>query len=331
MKKGLISILLPFKNSELYFKDCLDSIIDQSEDQWELIAINDHSEDKSMAIVQDYSYRDGRIKLLENTGKGIIDALNTAYSNSQGEFIHRMDSDDIMPKRKLEVLKNLLHKKGKGYVSTGMVKYFSEDDISDGYKKYQSWLNDINLKGIQWENIYKECVIASPAWMIYRNDFENCGAFRSELFPEDYDLVFRMHKSALKVISSPETIHLWREHKARTSRNNKHYQQKAFFNLKVHHFLKNEIRNENLIVFASGLKAKILGQILLEHKVQFEIISQNKEKSKLDIKKEIDELLKDRTNSKYIVAIESKDAKMQLKSLFSDFNKKENVDYFNFS
>ncbi|MEQ8518922.1 MAG: glycosyltransferase family 2 protein [Cytophagales bacterium] len=261
MKKGLISILLPFKNSELYFKDCLDSIIDQSEGHWELIAINDHSKDKSMEIIRDYSFKDGRIKVFENTGNGIIDALNTAYSNSQGEFIHRMDSDDIMPKRKLEELKKLLHKKGKGYVSTGMVKYFSKNDISVGYKKYQSWLNDINQMGMQWENIYKECVIASPAWMIHRDDFENCEAFRSDLYPEDYDLVFRMYKSALKVISSTEIVHLWREHRERTSRNSKHYQQKAFFNLKVHHFLKNEIRDENLIVFASGLKAKMLGQI----------------------------------------------------------------------
>ncbi|MEQ8358757.1 MAG: glycosyltransferase family 2 protein [Cytophagales bacterium] len=331
MKKGLISILLPFKNSELYFKDCLDSIIDQSEGHWELIAINDHSKDKSMEIIRDYSFKDGRIKVFENTGNGIIDALNTAYSNSQGEFIHRMDSDDIMPKRKLEELKKLLHKKGKGYVSTGMVKYFSKNDISVGYKKYQSWLNDINQMGMQWENIYKECVIASPAWMIHRDDFENCEAFRSDLYPEDYDLVFRMYKSALKVISSTEIVHLWREHRERTSRNSKHYQQKAFFNLKVHHFLKNEIRDENLIVFASGLKAKMLGQILLDREVQFELISQNKDKSKSDLKKEIEKLLRDRQNSKYIIAIESKAAKRQLKSQFSEFNKKENIDYFNFS
>ncbi len=331
MKQGLISILLPFRNSELYLKECIDSIISQSENDWELVAINDHSTDKSLEIIRDYALRDQRIMALVNPGNGIIDSLKTAYSNSNGEFIHRMDSDDIMPNTKLETLKNLLIDKGKGYLSTGMVKYFSEEDVSEGYKKYQLWLNKINQKGEQWDNIYKECVIASPAWMLHRDDFEKCGAFESDLYPEDYDLVFRLYKSGVKVASSTEIVHLWREHKARTSRNHVHYQQKSFFNLKVHHFLKNEIIGHNIIVLASGQKARILDQILTEYKVHFQIISQSKSKKKSELKKEIDELISGHTNSKYIVAIESMEAKLYLNNQFSANNKTANVDYFHFS
>ena len=83
-------------------------------------------------------------------------------------------------------------------MATGLVKYFSETTLGDGYQKYEQWLNQLTLENRNFEDIYKECVIPSPAWMCHRDDLDNCGGFAQQQYPEDYDLCFRFYKNKLK-------------------------------------------------------------------------------------------------------------------------------------
>jgi len=92
----LVSILIPFKNTAHFLPECLDSILQQSYSDWEIVAIDDHSTDASNKLLHSYAGRDPRIKVFKNDGTGIIPALQKAYALSKGEFITRMDSDDIM-------------------------------------------------------------------------------------------------------------------------------------------------------------------------------------------------------------------------------------------
>ena len=107
-KPLIISILMPVKNTALFLNECLDSIVNQNELNFELIAIDDHSTDESYSILSNYSSKDSRIKVFKNSGKGIIEALRLAYKKSSGSLITRMDSDDIMSINKLKVLKTNL-------------------------------------------------------------------------------------------------------------------------------------------------------------------------------------------------------------------------------
>ena len=102
MQQTLVSILIPFKNTGVYLTDCLQSILKQNYTNWELLIVDDGSTDESYNIVKNYTEQDNRIKLFKNSGSGIIDALKLAFSKSSGEFITRMDSDDIMLPNKLE-------------------------------------------------------------------------------------------------------------------------------------------------------------------------------------------------------------------------------------
>ena len=117
--------------------------------------------------------------------------LKFAYSKSKGNYITRMDSDDIMVPEKLELMVNALQKSGDGHIALGQVSYFSKDGISDGYYSYEKWLNKLTRAGSNYSEIYKECVIPSPCWMVSRKDFDLCGGFNSDIYPEDYDLAFR--------------------------------------------------------------------------------------------------------------------------------------------
>ena len=117
MPNLLISILTPFKNTGKYLPDCIESIINQTYTNWELIIIDDGSTDNSYEIVEAYAKSDSRIKLYKNLGSGIIEALRFAFTKSEGDFITRMDSDDIMVSNKLEILLNNLESYGKVRIS----------------------------------------------------------------------------------------------------------------------------------------------------------------------------------------------------------------------
>ena len=91
----------------------------QNYQNWEIIAVDDHSSDNSRVIIENYSSLDARIKVHTNKGEGIISALRTAYYLSKGEFMTRMDSDDIMYPNKLNILASALKKHGKGHVAVG--------------------------------------------------------------------------------------------------------------------------------------------------------------------------------------------------------------------
>ena len=262
-----ISIITPFKDAAPFLKDCIDSICRQSHDSWQLIAIDDHSEDHSRAIIE--SYKDPRIEILTNNGKGILSALQTAQEHIKGNYVTRMDADDIMPDNKLKVLLEVLYASTSKTIATGLVKYFSEGEVSEGYLNYECWLNDTAQQGLFYERIYRECVVASPNWLMHRMDFDAIGGFQKLNYPEDYDMVFRWRAAGLKIKSAHTLTHLWREHPNRTSRNSDVYQQESFFRLKLPYFIE-EFKNRRIQLIGAKKKGKLIAQILKEHHCSFD-------------------------------------------------------------
>ena len=279
MEKSLISIVLPFKNTARYLSQCLESIMAQTYINWELLIVDDNSTDDSYQVVSMFAEKDKRIKLLRNEGNGIIDALRTAYKNAQGNFITRMDSDDVMHNEKLNMMHTDLKNNGKGHIALGLVKYFSENGVGQGYKAYQDWLNKLTRTGKNFSEIYKECVIPSPCWMVYRSDFEKCDGFRSNIYPEDYDLAFRFYKHNMRCIPSEQVLHYWRDHQNRASRTSKHYAENSFIELKINYFLKLDYNKKKpLVVWGAGKKGKKIARLLSKSGVEFEWLCDNHKK-----------------------------------------------------
>ncbi|MEM9991550.1 MAG: glycosyltransferase family 2 protein [Bacteroidota bacterium] len=265
-----ISILLPVFNTATFLPSCLDSVLAQTEENWELLAIDDFSTDESWAILKAYQERDARIRAYQNTAKGIIPALRLAYQKSKGSFITRMDSDDLMSPNKLGALKSLLLKNGTGKVATALVKYFAETGIKNGYHRYENWLNSISLTEGNFSAIYKECPIASPCWMVHRVDLERCGGFETEVYPEDYDLCFRFYAQNLQPICHAEVLHYWRDYPERTSRNDPNYADNRFLELKLHYFLRLEHDAARpLCLWGAGKKGKRIARMLQQQGIAF--------------------------------------------------------------
>ncbi len=274
----MISILVPVKNAAPFLSECFISILGQTETDWEAIFVDDHSTDESLPILQSVAKRFPRIKVYSSEGKGIIPALQTAYRHSAGQMITRMDADDVMPARKLEWLKKHLSTLGPGHVVTGKVQYFSQDELGDGYIRYQNWLNELAKKNTHYQDLYKECVVPSSGFMIYRSDLDKIGAFEQTIYPEDYDLVFRFYQYGLKISAIQEVIHHWRDHPSRTSRNVKMYSG-HFFDLKLPYFLALDYNpDKELVLIGAGKKGKMLAQKLIYRKVPFSWLTNNPKK-----------------------------------------------------
>lgn len=279
-----ISILMPVKNTANFLPDCLKSILQQTEKHWELIAVNDHSTDDSLVILEKYAKKDKRIKVFTNIGDGIINALRLAYKHSQGQLITRMDSDDIMLPKKLAILKKQLIIYGQGHLATGLVQYFSAERVGEGYKKYQNWLNNLTISGTNFQDLYKECVIPSPCWMVYRIDLEKCAAFRPNRYPEDYDLCFRFYENGLQIIPNDQFLHQWRDYPNRTSRTDKNYADNRFLAIKVYYFLKLALdKKRRLVIWGAGRKGKLIARLLIEQKIDFQWVCNNERKIGKDI------------------------------------------------
>lgn len=268
--EALVSLVMPFRNTAPFLPDCLNSILKQSYPHWELIMVNDHSTDDSEQVAQEYAKQDNRILVVQNTGKGIIPALQTAYTHVKGDFISRMDSDDRMTSNRIQCLLDLLLEKGKGHLAVGQVQYFSKSGISEGYAKYEKWINGLTATGRNYLELYKECVIPSPCWMSYREDFDRAGGFAENRYPEDYDLTFRFYEAGLEIIPCTEVLHLWRDYPSRTSRTSAHYAQNFFLDLKLHYFLKlHWDQGRPLVIWGAGNKGKHLASALQEQTVDF--------------------------------------------------------------
>ncbi|MEY2924320.1 MAG: hypothetical protein RLZZ337_868, partial [Bacteroidota bacterium] len=83
---------MPVKNAEPYLRPCLESIASQSNADWELIAVNDGSEDRSETILLEFASNRPNVQVINNKGTGIVDALKLAYAYYNGDYVHRMDA-----------------------------------------------------------------------------------------------------------------------------------------------------------------------------------------------------------------------------------------------
>lgn len=272
-----VSIVMPMRNAVPYLTDCIESIINQTHQNWELVVVNDHSTDNSYQIMQHFAGQDERIRVLNANGKGIIDALQQAYAETNGDFITRMDADDLMPPNKLEWFLEaaLLHPKA---VITGKIKYIG-DNLREGYIKYEAWMNGLMANENHYQEIYRECVLPSPAWFTSRQIFDHIGGFSHHTYPEDYDLTLRFYTHHVPIKAVQNVVHIWRDYQERTSRNDPNYAFNAFEELKTQYFLKTDYQsNKELVLWGGGKKGKNIALLLQKHGVKFSWACNNPKK-----------------------------------------------------
>ena len=183
MKKD-ISIIVPIYNSEKYLKKCIDSLVNQTKKELEIILINDGSTNNSEKIIKEY--KDDRIKYIKNENQGIGITRNEGIAKAQGKYLMFIDSDDYLEKNTCELLFNKAEKDNLDMVICDFYR-----EYENGEKKEERIVNFENTTIKETpELLYK--VNLSPWNKLYQTKLirDNNILFEEELKYEDTPFVF---------------------------------------------------------------------------------------------------------------------------------------------
>lgn len=220
------SIILPIYNVEKYLSKCLDSIINQTHRNIEIICINDGSTDNSLQILEEYTQKDGRIKIINQKNQGVSIARNVGIENATGDYILFIDADDWIELDACEVLLNTINNKKFDLI------YFNYYAINSNIKRK---INIVNKK------ITKNYFLTNGGlWnCCYNADFIKKNKIS---FPKDIkiseDLVFKtiiiLNNPKIEVISEPLYNYFYTRENSAT----KNYTQGIIENIKGFEYLK---------------------------------------------------------------------------------------------
>ena len=128
MKQPIVSVIMPVYNNEKYLEQCLDSIVNQSLTDIEIICVDDGSEDSSAEILKRYAEKDSRIRIIyqENAGAGA--ARNNGLRHSRGKYLSFLDSDDFFENDMLEKAVKKIEEDAADFVVFRCDQYLNDCD-----------------------------------------------------------------------------------------------------------------------------------------------------------------------------------------------------------
>ncbi|MEY0935244.1 glycosyltransferase [Providencia rettgeri] len=249
----LVSIILPVYNAERFLYEAIDSIVNQTHKNLQIIIINDGSSDKSLDIIN--SFIDGRITVINRDNKGLIYSLNEGLNIANGNYIARMDADDIARFDRIEKQLCFLKKNKNVAIVGSYANLIDEDGNNIGLKKKPS--SDTIIKAV--------CFFGSP--FIHPSVMFNKNLIKEELYysnnfvhAEDYELWARLiANKELSFFNIKDTLLKYRIVSTSVSRKYEGQQKKSHENITKKYFLKKN-DNSSLNTTLSLLKNIIINQ-----------------------------------------------------------------------
>ncbi len=204
----MVSVLLPVRDGLPYLPAAVDSILNQSYRNFELIVVDDGSLDKSREWIASRALQDPRIRLVANPGCGLVDALNYGTGLACGAYVARMDADDIaMPER---FARQVAFLEANQHIAVLGTQVHHIDEKGDPCGKTSAFPTD--AAAISAALLAKGCVIRHPTIMARRDALVAIGGYRSALvYAEDFDLWLRMAER-YQLANLPDATLLYRLH-----------------------------------------------------------------------------------------------------------------------
>lgn len=230
---SVISILMPFRSAEATLAETLDSIAAQSFSDWELVAVDDGSEDRSAELVRAFSAREGRTALVEQEGVGLVAALNLGLERCAFPLVARMDADDVMHPERLADQRAWLEEHPSHSITGSLVEIISEEPVTEGAREYIRWQNECRTPEEIANDRYVESPLAHPSVMFHRESVLAAGGYRNGDFPEDYELWLRMLERGATISKVPRVLLRWRDSAGRMSRTDPRYSRESFDRLRA--------------------------------------------------------------------------------------------------
>jgi glycosyltransferase involved in cell wall biosynthesis len=165
-----ISVIIPVFNAQRYLSECLDSVINQTFKDTEIICVNDGSSDNSLEILKSYAKKDKRIKIIDKTNTGSGDSRNTGLKACCGKYIIFLDADDFVEENMFKELYNKIEETNSDIAFCDYYRYHNETGKIE-LKKVKTKL--INSPTVNFYTLKEKIFLTTPApWTkIYRRSF----------------------------------------------------------------------------------------------------------------------------------------------------------------
>lgn len=259
-----LSVLLPVRNGEGVIRSALDSLSRQTFSDFEVIVVDDGSTDGSWEVLQAIAKADPRLRVFTRDPMGIVPALEFARAQARGLYLARMDADDgAFPERFQRQMEVMTSDRRIVLCGTGIV-YFPRETVQDGALRYESWINGLTTHDALVRDLFVECPIPHPTFLLRADVVELVGGYREMGWPEDYDLVLRLWEAGGRFGKVPEILLRWREGEERLSRTHSTYSEDAFRRCKVHFLLRTHLRKgRGVVVWGAGPVGKSFARELV--------------------------------------------------------------------
>ena len=235
MIKDLISVLMPTYNVEAYIEEAVNSILIQTYKKFELIIVDDFSTDKTYEILSQISRKDNRIRLFRNkTNQKICKTLNFALKQARGEFIARMDGDDVSCPERFEIMLDFL-KNNQEYSLIGSQVY-TIDEFGNIISK-RRLLMSYGL--IKFFSLFQSNIL--HIWLARSDVYRELNGYRNMPYIEDYDFILRAIQKGYKIKNLSRYLYKVRIRNGNTGSTNGLKQNKA----KI--FIQNLYKNKALL------------------------------------------------------------------------------------
>ena len=213
MRVPKVTILMTVYNGEGYLRECVDSVLGQTFKDFEFLIIDDRSSDNSRDIIN--SYKDKRIHLIKNdVNLGQVKSLNIGLDNARGEYIARMDQDDMMMENRLERQVGFLDRKK----DISVVGTWGEviDEEGKVFTRTRLPLRNEEMIGTV---LFCGYFLMHPSVMFRKDDVMQAGKYNESIvFSEDYDLWMMLLLNRRKLANIPEYLIRFRYHNKSSSR-----------------------------------------------------------------------------------------------------------------
>ncbi|MFM9027447.1 MAG: glycosyltransferase family 2 protein [Bacteroidota bacterium] len=263
METPTVSVVLPFVAERNWLSQAIDSMLQQTFQDFELLLINNGNDPESMNTAETYSKTDKRITIIRESKTGIAHALNAGVTASKGSFIARMDADDISTPNRLYELVTLLEKNPQTGVVSSRVELFPSTETNQGFQRHVDWLNGIIDARQHLLQSFIDSPVAHPSVMMRSEIFKNHGNYNTGPIPEDYELWLRWMNKGVEFVKSEKVLLKWRDHPGRLTRSHGNYSESAFRETKASYLVdwitKNIEPDRKIIVCGSSpnIRSKI--------------------------------------------------------------------------
>ncbi|MGF1450864.1 MAG: glycosyltransferase [Opitutales bacterium] len=228
-----VSVVLPFFNAVDTLHGAVASVRAQTFAAWELALVDDGSTDGGGDLAAKLAREDGRLRLVQQANAGVAAAMNTGVAGARGEYVARIDADDVMLPDRLARQVARLDRDPETGVLGCRVRFGGDVARAEGYARYVAWTNTLLDDASIRRNRFIEQPIVNPSVMFRRSLWELHGGCREGDFPEDYELWLRWLDAGVRFAKAPEELLIWNDPPQRLTRNHPRYSIDAFYRIKA--------------------------------------------------------------------------------------------------